>query len=164
MNYPGYFWLANDWDNFMFSCQICNQRFKQNYFPLKNPMERAVFNNRNIKNEKALLINPTTEDPENYITFRKAFIKTKNKSTKGTISIKLFGLKRHELWEKRNTIYKLISTLINSIKKNPNNSEAIKKLLKDEYFNSKNEYFNSKNEYFGMIKANFKNHLKNLKL
>src|SRR5690606_19607561 len=33
---PGYYWLAYDWDNLLFCCQKCNQRYKKNYFPLRN--------------------------------------------------------------------------------------------------------------------------------
>ena len=32
---PGYYWLAYEWDNLLFSCQICNQRYKKNLFPIK---------------------------------------------------------------------------------------------------------------------------------
>ena len=39
---PGYYWLAYEWSNLFFSCQLCNQRFKDNLFPLKNPGDRAV--------------------------------------------------------------------------------------------------------------------------
>jgi hypothetical protein len=26
---PGYYWLAYDWSNLLFCCQLCNQRFKR---------------------------------------------------------------------------------------------------------------------------------------
>ena len=31
---PGYYWLAYEWSNLLFCCQLCNQRFKGNHFPL----------------------------------------------------------------------------------------------------------------------------------
>ena len=34
---PGYYWLAYEWSNLLFSCQICNQRHKGNLFPLQTP-------------------------------------------------------------------------------------------------------------------------------
>ena len=42
---PGYFWLAYDWKNLYFSCQLCNQRHKKNLFPLKDPNKRAKKSN-----------------------------------------------------------------------------------------------------------------------
>ena len=29
---PGYYWLAYDWDNLFFCCQLCNEQFKRNMF------------------------------------------------------------------------------------------------------------------------------------
>lgn len=147
--YPGYFWLAYDWDNFMFSCQICNQRYKKNLFPLKNTSHRDV-ENQNIKYENPLLINPTKENPEDWIIFEKAFIKSKNNSKKGETTIKVLGLKRNELWEKRNSKYKMINSLIQMIEINPEHAKSIeaKKMLETDFFKIKAEYF-------GMIKANF---------
>ncbi len=39
---PGYYWLAYEWDNLYLSCSACNQRHKQNLFPLQNPGDRAI--------------------------------------------------------------------------------------------------------------------------
>src|ERR1700722_2357164 len=33
--YPGYYWLAYEWDNLFLSCSFCNSRNKRNLFPLK---------------------------------------------------------------------------------------------------------------------------------
>jgi hypothetical protein len=30
--YPGYYWLAYDWNNLYLSCSACNQRHKKNFF------------------------------------------------------------------------------------------------------------------------------------
>lgn len=32
---PGYWWLAYSWDNYLLSCQICNQQWKANFYPVK---------------------------------------------------------------------------------------------------------------------------------
>ncbi len=29
---PDYYWLAYNWDNLLFTCASCNQRFKKNYY------------------------------------------------------------------------------------------------------------------------------------
>jgi hypothetical protein len=38
---PGYFWLAYVWANLFLACQLCNQSFKKNLFPLADPAKRA---------------------------------------------------------------------------------------------------------------------------
>ena len=39
--YPGYYWLAYDWNNLLVSCEDCNRSHKKSLFPLKNPDARA---------------------------------------------------------------------------------------------------------------------------
>ena len=48
LKYPGYYWLVYDWNNLMYSCQICNQKFKGNEFPLIDENNRVE--NHNSKN------------------------------------------------------------------------------------------------------------------
>ncbi|MNT06512.1 hypothetical protein D3C72_1411790 [compost metagenome] len=69
LNYPGYYWLAYDWDNFLFSCAICNQRHKKNIFPLINPGSRAKNHHSSIKFEKPFFIDPSKENPKFLIKF-----------------------------------------------------------------------------------------------
>src|SRR5215213_1876163 len=37
-----YWWLAYCYDNYLFSCQICNQSFKKDEFPLEDPARRLA--------------------------------------------------------------------------------------------------------------------------
>lgn len=37
-----YWWLAYCYDNYLFSCQICNQQYKQDHFPLRDGAERLA--------------------------------------------------------------------------------------------------------------------------
>ena len=39
--FPGYYWLAYEWDNLYFSCEICNRVHKRNLFPLADPDTRS---------------------------------------------------------------------------------------------------------------------------
>ncbi|SNY18848.1 hypothetical protein SAMN05660659_01770 [Pseudomonas sp. LAMO17WK12:I6] len=32
---PGYWWRAYSWDNYLLSCQVCNQQWKANFYPVK---------------------------------------------------------------------------------------------------------------------------------
>ncbi len=67
---PGYYWLAYEWDNLYLSCPSCNQRHKQNLFPLQNSTKRAINHNQSIKHEQTLFIDPGQENPEDFIGFR----------------------------------------------------------------------------------------------
>ncbi|MCC7467193.1 MAG: hypothetical protein IT261_13025 [Saprospiraceae bacterium] len=41
LQYPGYYWLAYDFENLFYCCQICNQTYKRNYFPLEDEQFRV---------------------------------------------------------------------------------------------------------------------------
>ncbi|GAB3024823.1 HNH endonuclease family protein [Spirosoma pulveris] len=92
---PGYYWLAYDWDNLFFSCQICNQRFKKNYFPLSDETKRAMNHTFNYLDESPLLIHPSVDNPEDHITFNRHVPVAKNK--RGELSIAGFGIERDTL-------------------------------------------------------------------
>jgi uncharacterized protein (TIGR02646 family) len=97
---PAYYWLAYDWSNLFFSCEVCNREYKKEKFPLFEDCERAIphFKNHLIKSEKPVLICPT-EDPSNHIKFIGDTIIGKN--LRGRESIKHYGLKRKGLLDDR---------------------------------------------------------------
>ena len=68
--YPGYFWLAYDWENLFLACQVCNQIFKNDFFPIQEENFRAQINNLSIENEQAILIHPSRDNPEEHIGYR----------------------------------------------------------------------------------------------
>ncbi len=99
---PGYYWLAYEWSNLFFSCQICNQQFKKNLFPLVPGATRAI-NHHSVPKEESvadtLLVNPALDDPEQHIGFRQEV--PFGKTDKGEESINVFGLNREKLNEAR---------------------------------------------------------------
>ncbi len=107
--YPGYYWLAYDWDNLLFSCTVCNTMYKRELFPLTNDKERARNHNDNIERERPLFINPAIEDPRKHIRFRGA---TPSPRTKvGRETIKGMGLRRNDLVERRRRRLQALRTL-----------------------------------------------------
>jgi uncharacterized protein (TIGR02646 family) len=94
--YPGYFWLAYDWNNLMYSCEKCNRKHKLNNFPLNQEVTRKTDpNNPNLlANEDCLLINPIEENPGLFIEFKEEVPVSINGNLKGTTSIKYYGLER----------------------------------------------------------------------
>jgi uncharacterized protein (TIGR02646 family) len=67
---PGYYWLAYAWENLLFACERCNRRHKKNLFPLIAPAHRATSHRAPIADEMPVFIDPSMEDPEQYITYR----------------------------------------------------------------------------------------------
>ncbi|HTN01075.1 hypothetical protein [Planctellipticum variicoloris] len=110
---PGYYWLAYDWQNLTFSCQLCNQQFKKNHFPLANPTKRARSHRDDLNQEKPLLVNPVVESPTRSIGFRQevAFGKTR----RGRETIEALGLNRGPLLELRRERLRIASNLRSAI-------------------------------------------------
>jgi uncharacterized protein (TIGR02646 family) len=97
---PGYYWVAYEWENLFYSCQICNQSFKKNFFPLTDETKRAKSHKDQLEPlSVTLLIDPAKEDPDKHIGFRKEI--PFHKTDKGEYSIKYFGIDRDKLSEKR---------------------------------------------------------------
>ncbi len=110
---PGYYWLAYEWSNLFFSCQLCNQRYKENLFPLIKPHDRAKSHNDDIGVEKPVFINPA-EDAEKFISFRAEVIFAIDDNPRGKATIKALGLDRDKLndirkdhYDKLEIIYKV---------------------------------------------------------
>jgi uncharacterized protein (TIGR02646 family) len=98
---PGYYWLAYEWTNLLFSCQLCNQRFKRNHFPLTDPNRRARSHNDDISYEQPLLIDPAVEDPAQFLEFRENRVYAIGNNARGETTIEIFGLNRKELVDMR---------------------------------------------------------------
>lgn len=105
---PGYYWLAYDFDNLFLSCQICNQKFKKNYFPLENPKLR-VLKHGSIAKEKPLLIDPGKMDPSKHLKYSKEMAVGKTKA--GEETIKRTGLNRKEILAQRFDYFNIIETI-----------------------------------------------------
>jgi hypothetical protein len=97
---PGYYWLAYDWANLFFCCQLCNQRFKRNLFPLKDGRRRARPHKRTHDKEEPLFINPS-QDPAVFLEFRRHYVHAVGGCREGETTIEALGLNREELAEKR---------------------------------------------------------------
>jgi len=98
---PGYYWLAYEWTNLFFACQICNQKFKANLFPLTDPAARAVSHRDDLSREDPLLVDPEADDPEVHVGFRKEYAYPISDSPKARTTIETVGLNREELAERR---------------------------------------------------------------
>jgi uncharacterized protein (TIGR02646 family) len=67
--HPGYYWLAYDRENYLPSCQICNQYVKKSHFPIAPGGVRAQQPGDSLEDEQALLLNPSVHDYEQHLEF-----------------------------------------------------------------------------------------------
>lgn len=65
-----YYWLGHDWNNLLYSCEICNRSYKKTKFPLKNEANRVTAPGC-LDGEEPLIINPAFDDPANHIRFNR---------------------------------------------------------------------------------------------
>lgn len=118
---PVYFWLAYEWNNLLFSCDICNDAaHKGNLFPLANPAFRATDSNPDVSSEVPLLINPFDCKPEDHIEWNRDIPRPRNRSKKGQTSIDIFGLARDGiLMDERRNYLILVADIVAVIEKLP---------------------------------------------
>ena len=101
LKYPAYYWLAYEWKNLYLACTGCNQRHKQNLFPLQNPAERATNHRQSIELEQPVFIDFGKENPEEFIGFRGQVAYAIEGNPRGKITIDLLKLNDRALPESR---------------------------------------------------------------
>ncbi|WP_413585632.1 hypothetical protein [Bdellovibrio sp. HCB274] len=132
---PGYYWLGAVWENLLPSCQNCNQETYQiiygqpysiltgkgNCFPLQRKV-RGEFKPGVDKRERPLLIDPTVDDPNQYLEFTEDGLvysvkdKNGNPNKRGEATIQIFGLLREELVIERRSVATALRTRIINIR------------------------------------------------
>ena len=108
---PGYYWLAYEWPNLLLSCSTCNQRYKRNLFPLSDPARRATSHHGDTAGEDPLLIDPSEQDPEEYVSFRREIPYPIDRNPYGTATIEVLGLRREGLNERRRELLSKLARL-----------------------------------------------------
>ena len=124
---PGYYWLAAEWTNLLWSCILCNRRNKldlanevgqrplgkKNRFPLTNEARRIRSHNMDFSSESRslLILDPCKHDPTKYLMYPLddedlGVVKARVSSQGRTIrraesSLHIYGLNRTELVEAR---------------------------------------------------------------
>lgn len=172
---PGYYWLACEWDNLLPSCIDCNRERNQkqadgttiktgkaNKFPILAETKRARQPEKE-RFEGRLLLDPCRDNPEKHLEFteegviRPALSNAGKSSRKGDESIKVYGLQRKGLVERRHERAVLILAQIQRVREltedldlDPDN-QRIEERLERELKELK-RYLSSEQEYTGMAK------------
>ncbi|HXU30001.1 MAG TPA: hypothetical protein VN851_05435 [Thermoanaerobaculia bacterium] len=111
---PGYYWLAYDWSNLYLACQLCNQRYKKNLFPLLDDRLRCRNHLGDLTQEQPSFVDPGgVDDPRDHIEFEAEQPRARNGSLEGAATIQALGLMREELRERRFDRYRMLATLKN---------------------------------------------------
>ena len=150
----GYWWMAYDWNNYLLSCQTCNQKWKINLFPVVNRV--LPLSHMNYQDERPLILNPYgRRKPSSHLKYgRLGEIYTKNYSRFGKETIQVCGLNRPTLRLARRTAAKTIFNLITELNQNTTD---------DQYKTTAKRIYDLGNEeaYFpGMIRIIFENELR----
>ncbi len=111
MQYPGYYWLAYEWENLLFACERCNRRHKRNAFPLADDSVRTRTHHHAPGAEAPLFVDPASEDPEMHIGFREHVPIAIGGSSRGEQTIKHLGLGRKQLNQDREERLNLLRVL-----------------------------------------------------
>ena len=127
--YPGYYWLAYDWNNLMFSCEKCNRTHKRNEFPLNDESTRKLSHNHVnlLADEARLLIDPTIEDPSDFIVFKQEVPVPLNGSPKGRKTIEVLRLDRMN--DARQEHLKALRLALRLSKIDPNNEHQLNQAI-----------------------------------
>lgn len=119
-----YPWLAYDWQNLLFSCQICAVRYKAAQFPTENS---AATEPADLPKEQPLLLNPYFDFPENHLTFRvddqATGVVAVGLTKRGNTSIVVLGLNREELARTRYERWQTLRMMLEIVDTVPANSK-----------------------------------------
>lgn len=103
--HPGYFWLAYDWRNLLYSCTLCNGnqgQGKGNKFPVSG--DRSWAHDDDIA-EEPMLLHPVFDDPVKHIEFDPKKGGLKALSDRGQATIDILGLNLRDLPRHRKDAY-----------------------------------------------------------
>lgn len=146
----GYWWLAYEWSNYLFSCNNCN-KWKGNLFPLVGLDTRNLSLNEGEEvNEVPLLLNPFV-DQQPWLRFSftdLGSIGPANDDLLGLETIKTCGLAREGLRASREYRAKRTFGLVNKIRSALATEEDIDTCLEELY-----ELGHSRQEYAGMVRS-----------
>lgn len=146
----GYWWLAYDWNNYIFSCKLCNTAWKLSLFPVREsprqiPPDPAV-------TETRLLLNPFEDAPVLHFEFSE-FGQIRGKTDKGRATVAVCGLDRLSLFRKRREKAQLVFGLLKEMLVLANRDDE-PMLIKKIYEMGKQE-----NEHAGMVRSIIANEL-----
>jgi uncharacterized protein (TIGR02646 family) len=135
--HKGYWWLAYDWKNLLFSCRHCNQQYKLKQFPVPDEGKRVKSEAQPLQDERGYLIDPCSDDddPESCFIYHVdpvlkevhvvARPKDKWNEERAKKTIEVLGLDRADLRQERSVFVKTLKMLVEKM-------YAARYLMKDD--------------------------------
>lgn len=109
IQYPGYYWLAYDWSNLYYACELCNRVGKRNLFPITDPTQRRRNVNDPMQEVPEILDPGGSVDPRDHIKFNGAA--PEGITALGRTTIRHLGLDRGDLTTARLRHLRLLDAL-----------------------------------------------------
>ncbi len=123
--HPGYWWLANTWENILIACVDCNRQRvhdiagekgrvragKGSRFPLADENARVFSPDTPISEEQPLLLDPTSDRPEDHLVFDMNGT-VYSDTERGNTTIAVLGLNRQSLVSARREKINEFETLL----------------------------------------------------
>ena len=161
--HSGYWWLAYSWDNLLIACKKCNNRKGMN-FPLKDESKRAFSEDDDLTKEEHVLINPLTENPEDFIMYdipkddkNPLMVKAIGKCERGNKTVKvLTGINDKELLTERAESFRDYCILYKCFLAMKNNLEVKTEICKriKEKIESRSQFAGLARFYFNQVGLN----------
>lgn len=130
----GYWWLAYDWDNYLLACQICNQQWKSDFFPIAEEPRASDAPQRGAA-ETPLLLHPFEGPmPHDHLEYNDlGQVIPRAGSRHGMATIRTLGLNRVGLMEQRRDIADAVMDNLAEIRQRTVGEETTRRLLKEIY-------------------------------
>ncbi len=125
---PGYWWLAYEWTNYLYSCATCNRTWKRNSFPLRDA--RGAMGPGIESDERTLLLNPFHTDPEPHFDFDE-FGQIHGLTEEGKTTIDRCGLDRQSLINERFRVAQNFEKLVDLLEGGFLTAEGFENLVAD---------------------------------
>jgi hypothetical protein len=149
----GYWWLAYDWQNWLYICGLCNSTWKKDIFPLAaEPIEKSP--GPGVE-DRPLLLHPYGQaDPALHLTFDEEG-QVEGLSRRGRETVRTLGLDRNTTRKHREKVAMRIHHLVNQVRArldagaDPEGSD-LRDLLKEG---------DASEEYAGMVRIIFEQYV-----
>lgn len=133
--HSGYWWLAYDIENLLFSCEKCNNA-KGAKFPIEEESNRADDKNRDIDSEQPMLINPLEEDPSLFFEYdlsdnNELFLKVTSNHARGRETIDILDLNSRKKLESRKTDFERFKDIIRQYRQSEIDESKLDSSLED---------------------------------
>lgn len=186
---PGYYWLANDWDNLMLACQHCNQRRKHekkgdiasrpkswgkmDQFPLKNELVRVRAHTADKKafakeEKQRWLLHPCKDFPEKHFAYDPNTAAQIYRTEKASKSADIYVLWRPKLVRARNErrieVFARIEIVKQELDRYNENPTAKNKKYFQSHLDRLLELADDAQPYSGMARYFIRNFLKENKI